>query len=139
MWAAGMHLYIGNFLIGIIETILLRREYQKYHVIITGLILILANYISMGAGLLLSGVIAEIFHADIFNPTDAGYIWQNIGYYISLTVTSFIVEYPFFYLAFKTKDKKLIVRKLVWINFCSAVLVAVYYFFFQWGMLKVIE
>ena len=138
IWAGAFHLYIGNIFVGIFETILLIKQKVRYKIYVIGIIIIVANFVSMSVGWFLSDNIGHILKFDYFNPRDQEYIWQNILLYVSLTLTSFIVELPFF---FWVLEKQKIISKIIIafkINCWSALVVLIYYIVFQWGIINLI-
>lgn len=129
IWAGLFHLLFGNLLIGGIETFLLIKKERIYKIVYVLMIIILANYASMYIGWILSSRIDYYFLEDSFNPSNVEYLWQTILLYISLTFTSFIVEYPFYFWVLKSKNYLNVLKITLQINLISAVLIFLYYLF----------
>ena len=131
MWAGFFHLFFGNFIIGAIETFLLQKKELIYKTVYVFIIIVIANYASMFAGGILSSKLTESFGYDSFDPTKTAYLWETIFLYISLTVASFIVEYPFYYWVLKKKNFLSSFLITVKINSISAIIVFIYYLVFS--------
>ncbi|MFZ1519035.1 MAG: hypothetical protein WAU11_09685 [Ignavibacteriaceae bacterium] len=129
IWAGLFHLLFGNFFIGGIETFLLIKKERIYKIAYVLIIIICANYASMYVGWVLSSAVDNYFVEDSFNPSNIEYLWQTIFLYISLTFTSFIVEYPFYFWVLKNKNYLNVLKITLLINSLSAVLIFLYYLF----------
>ena len=127
MWAGLFHLLFGNF----IETFLLQKEELIYKTIYVFIIIVAANYASMFAGWILSSKLTELFGYDSFNPTKISYLWETIFLYVSLTIASFIVEYPFYYWVLNKKKYLHSFIITIKINSISAVVVFIYYLIYS--------
>ncbi len=136
IWASAVHLYLGNIFVGFLESYLAKKSGVKYRMLFVVIIIIVANFASMLVGVFLASSIGELLGYNFYSPAKNEYIWQNILLYVSLTITSFFVEFPFFLLVLKKKRLMEIIKNVVRINIISAVCLLIYYILFQWGMVN---
>lgn len=96
MWAAMLHLVIGNALIGILEGLILAKVFSLRSVKAVAL-MIAANYLSAWVGgFLASGAVARHLHMDL----NTGWRWFWI-LVIATYVLTLILEWPFVALCFR--------------------------------------
>jgi hypothetical protein len=100
MWAEGLHLFIGNFFIGIGEGLILALLFKLNKLKTIG-ILIAANYFSAWVGgLFLRGEIVKTLPVNIHNA------WKIIWLMVAVTyVITLILEFPFVVMAFRKNPK----------------------------------
>ncbi len=100
VWATGLHLFIGNFIIGIIEYVFVRKKYIPN---IGMVLIVLANYCSMFFGMTF---IAPYFAQRI---TGIGNYFEDYNFKALLIgmifafIASIIIEFPFYHFAIHRK------------------------------------
>lgn len=131
VWAGAVHLYIINLAIGIFEAIWLDKTLHQKRPLLMSLVIIIANYTSMIAGVYISMQICKWFRLNIDNPNSSEYIWQNIILYLSFIVLSIVVEYPFYFNFIRKLPVKKAVNLVCKINLVSAAIVIGFYLLFH--------
>ena len=127
-----LHLFSGNFFLGIYEMILLQRWRKRDSRFLEPVVLILANYVSMSAGIGLAFLIGYRLGLNFFNPSNSSnYIFQYLLYYSGFTIMSMVVELPFFSILLKEFTLKQKLKITVTINSISALTVIVLSLLFQ--------
>lgn len=129
-----LHLLIGNFLIGIIETIYLQARFPLKANI---LLIIITNYLSMFFGFIVAASLTKLFgfSESFFGFADNQTEYRTalvLGIFISFLVT-LLVELPFYKWALKTKSWKDAFKKEIEPNILTNVLVLAAYFFLPPG------
>jgi hypothetical protein len=97
VWAIGLHLFIGNLIVGLIETVFVRKMFRVPLKWFGYILIIVANYCSMFVGLLIIGQNSQKVWIEDKDVTPLGIL-------IALTVTllvSIVVEFPFYYASIK--------------------------------------
>ena len=125
LWAWMFHLYIANISISFFESLIIWRKFNKRNYFLILILLILANFTSMLAGLLLT---TQIFQTDTIKESILA-IYQLIITFI-LTL---IIEYPFYLIILKNKYKYL--KSFIISTFTNTlsylIIVIIYIFFFN--------
>lgn len=136
IWAGYFHLYYGNFVIALFESIFLYKKHETYNFLIVLILLTIANYCSMLIGYFFTGSIAHLIGSDLFNPGNIEYYFQNILIYLSLTLASILVEFPFYKFAIKNSNYRISFRISRRINIISSIVVIILYIVFQLYLVK---
>lgn len=132
LMASVLHLFFGNLMIGLLEAYILRKLYKLS---VRVLPIILANYISMIAGLLLVMPYVldkwgmnfwgmKLHDADEYAFVD---FWVGMAFAFVLSI---IIELPFFMYALKDNVLKLLrtLKVVLAVHVVSYVLIILYYF-----------
>ena len=132
LMASVLHLFLGNLFIGLLEGYILKKFYRLS---VRVLAIVLANYISMIAGLLLIvPYVIDKWGMDFWGMKLRGadeysYIdfWVGMGFAFVLSV---IIELPFFMYALKNNGQKLLrtLNLVLVVHVASYMLVILYYF-----------
>jgi hypothetical protein len=102
MWLAGGHLLFGNAIIGVVEGLLLAFVFDA-NTIRCILIMALANYVSMIAGLLGIESTSRLLATDI---SINNLRFTILAMAVALYLVTIVVEWPFCYWALKGKDRR---------------------------------
>jgi hypothetical protein len=131
MWFGLLHLAIGNAIVGILESVLVKTV-QKLNVAIWKIVL--GNYVSMFFGLY---VVAPIFAIEVGNrnfwdgATSFG-DYQLRGFFVGMFfayLSTLVIEYPFFRWAIPSKEKDLkVVKATLLSNSVSYIIMTGIYF-----------
>ena len=120
LWAQYAHLFLGNFIIGIGETFYLITSQKTKSFSKVLILLVIANYLSMGIGFLISNFFVYLIGSDLMNLKNLDYIFQNILFYTGFTLGSILIEFPFFRYALYESDYSKAFRIAKSINIKSA-------------------
>ena len=126
MWASLFHLVIGNALIGVLEGLVLLFVFKTKRRVIWWMIL--ANYVSAFAGLMILGAADSAGISSKWTIYDVnGYLWMAT---IALFLATILLEWPFCWLGFGKRPKR--VRKSFFASVLAqtvsyAILVPLYY------------
>jgi hypothetical protein len=105
MWLTAGHLFIGNAIIGVFEGLIMAKTFKTKHTR-SILIMILANYISMIAGILGIGFFGVATN-NIISINNLAYF--ICGFFIASYIATIIIEWPFCFWIMRGKEHR---RKL---------------------------
>lgn len=132
LWAGTLQVYFVNILIALFESMLIKRKFNNFRTFLVILIIIfVANYASMFSGWGITSFVTNQIGSDFFSPQGNEYLIQNIILYISLTITSVLVEFPFYWFLFKDENLDKVFKITFNINIISATVIIFYYTVFQ--------
>jgi hypothetical protein len=105
MWAMGLHLIIGNLLIGIGEGLLVGLIF-RVNIGLAICLMIPANYFSAGSGYLILNTILPHLNQTMTIYTIQHILWMAYGFAFIYTI---IAEWPFLFFLMRHKKRKIII------------------------------
>jgi len=103
VWFVSFHLLLGNLFIALFEAYLIKKFF-KTHYLKTALFLIIANYVSCYAGLIIARY-STLLVIDVNLLNALGFIVTSTFLLILLTI---VIEWPFFLLIFRKEQDRLL-------------------------------
>ena len=132
LWAGMVHLWFVNILIGIGESIAIKRvgkSTRSYRQIVP--VTLVANYASAFLGMFVLSLYTESMGHNIVSPTLDQYVAEHIVLYISLTLSSIFAEYLFYYYLLPGVARGAMLKLSFKINGSSSLIVICFYLVFH--------
>ena len=132
---AAYQLIIGNLILGLIESFLIIKLFKQK---VSFPIIIAANYVSAIAGFLISCYFLDSTQLNLIRSYENGTFPKSILAYTGIAfVVTLLIEFPFYYVGIKTKNKtklpvKYVVKILLVINVISYIVTILTWLILVW-------